>query len=154
MTFEDYFAKHGTEFQAALLRETQKKGRSNPDVIAYGMLQFTTESAPCLAGSYPGDMGVFVLRDYRFAMVPSVEKRGGFVPALAQGDRNLKEHPEDRVDYPTSKKPFQMRIAGTDDSSWSKFYGTEEDARGDLKRLEDGQPLDLEKDVLQQGFEA
>lgn len=55
-------------------------------------------------------------------------------------------------DWYTVEKPFCLYMCGNDDCSYSKFFPTLEETREDLAILEACQPLDIHKDIVNNGF--
>lgn len=53
-------------------------------------------------------------------------------------ERILERH---RIDVPTVENPFMLHIAGNDDSTWTKFLPSYEEAVKELNLLESLQPL-------------
>jgi len=120
--FGDYLER----FEYVTYLRGPKKGQRErkSGLITAGMLKFTSESAEgYLCGPFPGDYAVVVIDDVR-----------------EFGWKDVND------------KPFRIYIAGNDDSSWSAFFASRQEARDTLALLEAGEPLDMQRDVFPLGF--
>ena len=52
----------------------------------------------------------------------------------------------------TTACPFELKLFGNDDTTWSKFYATSEEAREELALFEVNQPLNYHGVVHDFGF--
>ena len=129
-------------------------------IIVTGMLEFTADSAYNLAEPFDGNCGAISLIDCSNAVI---YVNGKYCNMLDINDEHeaLKkakiergfyggtyEPPNDR---PTKLLPFALKIYGNDDSSYSKFYATEQEALSDFVLLEACQPIDF-KEIYGFGF--
>jgi hypothetical protein len=48
--------------------------------------------------------------------------------------------------------PYQIHISGNDDTSYSKYFATEEEREAELNYLLMMQPLHFEKDIVDRGY--
>lgn len=108
-----------------------------------GMLQFNEETACCFGGPFPGDFAFYKIKDWSkitYWKDPTIN--------LAQANSNyLEKHPSKYIDCPTAEKPVGFMLSGNDDTSYTKYFATIEEARAELALLEANQPLDLFKDL-------
>lgn len=74
--------------------------------------------------------------------------------ALSERERKewQRKQTEYTLDVATVEKPFALFIAGNDDSTWTKFFLTEQAAREELALLEAVQPLSWHEAIYNNGF--
>lgn len=109
------------------------RNQRNPSAKAFGMLRFTPETAHNWAGPFPGGYAAFSILNFQ-----------GQPKLLESNDRYLLKF-KGLIDGPTSKTPFSLRLFGNDDTSYSKFYGTLEEAQGELDLLLQAEPIRFEE---------
>lgn len=141
--------------------------------IREGMLVFNEETACCWGGPYPCNTAHFILVDCR----EWSDKWCGRTLAAAQADARVRleqwiataTHAEARVFYQgmlarvnagdhatihqleergTIEYPIRIWVLGNDDTSYSKWFATVEEAEELLTLMEDKGPLDFEQDFL------
>lgn len=56
------------------------------------------------------------------------------------------------IDVPTQEFPVSLKICGNDDSTWTKFFATEEIAREELNLLLACQPVNFWRDIKENEF--
>lgn len=134
--------------------------------ICEGMLQFTEDSAACWGGPFDGNFAYFSLQDYTKATMPyGKDKDENLLVLWERGriekEKEYREQVERGTDkyktlYPTYDynerasidKPVRLYMAGNDDTSYSKFYASENEAKEELNLFIGNQPLDFH-DVVQ-----
>jgi len=121
-----------------------------------GVLLFTAETADRWAGPFEGGYAAFRLTDHRetrhyLDRRPKARKRTGreLPPRLlvTVGDALHARHPGEHQEMVTTAKPFELRVYGNDDTSYTKFYATEEEALAELALFEGSGPLDFHEFV-------
>ncbi len=138
----------------------------HPHVLRVGMLEFTEETAHHWAGPFEGGYAAYKLMDYR------IFSRFSGPEFLRLNDLSIQEKMRkreqlkhlskkerlahywifsDEVDFPTTEKPIRLYVYGNDDTSFSKFYATTEEAVAELNLLEGCGALDFNKDFLALG---
>ena len=134
--------------------------------ICEGMLQFTADSATCWGGPFDGNFAYFSLQDYTQATMPygkdkganllalwekvRIEKEKEYLERLARGTDKCKlvQPPYDYRERASVDKPIRLYMVGNDDTSYSKFYKSEDDAKDEQNLFIGNQPLDFH-DVVQ-----
>ena len=139
------------------------------------MLQFTEETAGRWGGPFEGGYCACVVYDYqndptfkhwmplrtiaqhKEAKFKDYQKNVRKHAAYYTSKRSRKsapKSPEDikYIDVPTVESPIGVVCYGNDDTSYTKYVPTIEDAMELVALLEAGQPLDFEKDFLPLGF--
>lgn len=119
--------------------------------IREGFLQFTAESACHWAGPFEGGHAQFVLRDYSKAEGNRGKDKGKNLLTLwddGEKERKAKakrrgEHYSVYNDRPTLELPFELKMYGNDDTSYAKFYKTEQEALDELQLFIASQPLEF-----------
>jgi hypothetical protein len=173
MTIEEYIEQHSN----ALVWQHGKIQRA----VLEGMLLFD-DTAYCLAGPFEGGYAYYCIKSpgdslltaeqhfqqYRFnhRILPwrftskfrqpalneiQLQKRlKELTPKeLKEWEQNVKRY---KTDVATVEKPFALYIAGNDDSTWTKFFATLEDAKSELKLLEMCQPINYILHIVDNGF--
>lgn len=164
MTIDEYLAQYGSLMQDHTrsyvrgLASDSGYGR----YIRGGVLQFTPETASSWGGPFEGGFAAYRLTDHRSTSHhldrrPKARKRTGREPLpkllIEVGDEYMKDaHPNARQDMVTTAKPFELRMYGNDDTSYTKFYASEESALEELNLFETTQPLDFKEIVWGFGF--
>lgn len=131
-------------------------------IIAEGLLLFREEDASFLSGPYEGGYAVFSLYDTRFQKSPwsqpldvSIEALTAmaikeakekkllgyskeFVARLFAGDPDIVQAYMEKncLDY-----PYKLWVAGNDDTSYTRYFRTEEDGLEAISLLAASQPL-------------
>jgi len=162
MDLDEYFGLHGREMEAHsrvyVVGLTSNLGYGRH--IRGGVLPFTAETADRWAGPFEGGYAAFRLTDHRETLWPhdrrpKARKRTGNEPLpqlLTQvGDASLARHPGQQ-DMVSTAKPFELRVYGSDDTSYTKFYASEEEALQELALFEGGGPLDFHEFTRGFGF--
>lgn len=131
------------------------------EIIKQGMLEFT-ETACCFGGPFAERYAQFVLIDYS----KSYFKNGDLVTeTFDRGIKKRKEETERKIksgflkpnknykevqEYPSVEKPIRIWLLGNDDTSYSKFYKTVEEALDELDLFIVAEPLDFHEII--EGF--
>jgi hypothetical protein len=134
--------------------------------ICEGMLQFTEDSAACWGGPFDGNFAYFSMQDYTKATMPYGKNKGENLLAVWEKARVEKEKeykeqvergahkykhispPSDYLESASIDRPIRLYMAGNDDTSYSKFYTSEDEAQEELNLFIGNQPLDFH-DVVQ-----
>lgn len=164
MTLNEYLAQYGSLMQDHMrsyvrgLASDSGYGRH----IRGGVLQFTPETASSWGGPFEGGFAAYRLTDHRstvsiFDRRPKARKRTGREPLpkllIELGDEYMKDHhPLAQQDMVTTAKPFELRMYGNDDTSYTKFYASEASALEELNLFEASQPLDFREITRGFGF--
>jgi hypothetical protein len=119
--------------------------------VTEGFLQFTKETACHWAGPFEGGHAQFVLRDYTNSIFTSGRDKGKRVlETWAQGNKERKEKATRRGEHysvyndrPTLELPVELKMYGNDDTSYAKFYKTEQEALDELQLFITNQPLEF-----------
>jgi len=146
--------------------------------IKQGLLKFNEDTACSWGGPFPGNFAYFSLEDWteipywRDKSISWVEANTKYFKELSEkrkrkieslkrlydGQVPKREQPywynqENYViiDQPTVDMPIRLYMSGNDDTSYCKFYRTILEAVEELGFLEECQPLDLYKDMLNTG---
>lgn len=122
-----------------------------PRFIASGILEFTEKSAYHWAGPFPGNVCAFRIEDHSFAVYAAGPNKGKLYLDIYKKYRedNMRHNifldlPSMRMDdYPSHEKPISFHCYGNDDSSYTKFYATPEEALAELELFRGTQPLDF-----------
>ena len=169
MTFEDYFKL--PEFQQHPQAERYKKALIGkfPREILGGMLQFTPDTADRWAGPYPASCARFTLGlwDYKVSFAEArehalvnlakrlkVKSKGAgrykdLVARILDGE-SLAVH--QACEWGDSDHPWRIWVLGNDDTSYSKWFTAEQEAKNFLQMLEAAEPLDFHKDFMPFGW--
>lgn len=155
MKLEEYLSAYPNKnYEVYLTAEWRKK---NGPIID-GMLLFNEETACAWGGPFPGNFAYFELRDYSNEkwLIAEEEQVARFINSYNKyAKRKLTEASENynilllnaKNEYPTLEKPFRLRMAGKDDTSYSLNFATKEEALEFVELLEYMQPLDMHKDI-------
>lgn len=120
---------------------------SIPGANDAGMLKFLPNTAKHWAGPFPGGYAAFTLRSVTQDQEPEEEDLlDGEFPAEPMKGKAA------HGDY-CHGFPWRIYMYGTDDTSWSRVFRTEADARHELGLLVGLQPLDYYDDIVYNGFE-
>lgn len=167
MNIEEYFLRfpeaeryRGFIWAPLNPRMIRHKGRFiNIDTRIYnGVLLFDEETAPCLAGPFPGGAAGLWIRDhridFRFPLPSDEELREYFErnPFRYAGESDEMAIERNVRQSRSKDRPFSVYIFGNDDTSYTKMYATEEQAREEVLLLEAIEPVNLWKDVEPLGF--
>lgn len=159
MTLEEYFAIYPDSPYKSYLGFNEKKSKKRH--IIEGMLLFNEDTAPLWGGPFPGNFAYFDLTEYSdlsiYKHLTTEEKQiAKFIASYNKhSKRMLNESHENyealilhaKNEYPTLDKPFRLRIAGNDDTSYSKNFCSKEEGLEFILLLESVQPLDMHKDI-------
>lgn len=112
----------------------------NPGTITLraGFLQFTKETAHNWAGPFEGGYAAFHLVDWTNATY----QYSKFTPKK-NGIKVLDYISKSNDPHPTFEFPIELKMYGNDDTSYAKYYKTQEEALAELQLFEDNQPLDF-----------
>lgn len=130
--------------------------KRNVVILSQGLLSFTKETAYNWAGPFDGGYAQFVLSDHSNELkLPYLYKNLGIDCKLRlEADQQffaiekakaLKTKKEFKIpnDIPTIDKPIRLWILGNDDTSYSKFYKTKEEALEELNLFIANEPLEF-----------
>jgi hypothetical protein len=128
--------------------------------LSEGMLQFTEETACCWGGPYDGNYAHFILIDYTDATFGGGRDKG---KKCLETWKNREKEIQSKIerghyeytktvpyrydDSPSLEKPIRLWMLGNDDTSYSKFYKTEQEALEELQLFIGNQPLDFHQVV-------
>jgi len=163
MTCEEYVRIYGKE-ACWLIGEQEKQKPNRPVIIVEGMLQFTEESSCMWAGPFKGHYAYFRFSDWRNTTHWNgkgryldgtdkmlADKLAKLRPTISQYSDKMSERDALIIhytnEYPTESRPFQLYMAGNDDTSYCRNFATEEDGLEFIALLEACQPLDAFKDI-------
>ncbi len=123
-------------------------------ILSEGALLFKEEEAEHWAGPLPGNYAYFIVQDYTNASYPLGKKRQKYLDVIAQAIEETKSrvargyyhhHPNESPhwyrDQPSYENPIRLYLAGTDDTSYSKFYPNDAAALGELDLFIAAEPL-------------
>lgn len=148
-----------------------------PGVIRSGVIQFTPETACAWGGPFEGGVAGYVLMDtrlwnpkgYRPPFVESQQK----ALTLIQGWIAGRPRAEDKAlylewlsraedgdadvvhlvtEYGTAEHPYRIWMFGNDDTSYSRWFATQEEAEDFVALMEAAEPLDFVTDFLPFGW--
>ncbi len=128
-------------------------------LVRSGFLQFTPETASSWGGPFKGDYAIFLIRDWTNAHFTLTKfnknKEGGrkAIEVWSEGEKDFKRKVEAgyykhfniaayRCERPTVDYPIEIKLYGNDDTSWSKFYKTLQEAEDEFSLFEINQPLE------------
>jgi hypothetical protein len=111
--------------------------------ICEGMLQFTEDSAACWGGPFDGNFAYFSMQDYTKATMPYGKNKGENLLLVWS-----KTRVENKKEGASMDNPIRLYMSGNDDTSYSKFYASENEAKKELNLFIGNQPLDFH-DVVQ-----
>jgi hypothetical protein len=163
MDLTEYIGLHGSEMATWELNYVTGlvSGSDWGRHIRGGVLPFTPETASSWGGPFPGDFAAFRLTDHRETPSlsghrPKARKRTGLEPppklVTQVGDEHQARYPGQAQEMVTTARPFELRVYGNDDTSYTKFYASEEEALQELELFEGGGPLDFHEFVEGFGF--
>lgn len=163
MKIEDYIAKFGNRTMLPEVLDPILR----PHILRVGMLAFNEETACAWGGPFEGGYAGYTLKDYRVSAPHSglhylvqndlylserLRKRQVLIERLKMPSKADKQkHYEifnDVIDFATTAKPIRLYMFGNDDTSFSKFYATTEEALAEVDLLEACEPLDFYKDLM------
>lgn len=156
LTLEDFKKK----YPKAFCWDSFISDRYNPGMrfIKEGLLQFTEETACMWAGPFEGGHAHFVIKDYTNAIHSAGRHKGRRLLEVwhehdleiqTKIDRgyyiyNPKEHPYFcKGEDASLEYPIKFYMCGNDDTSYSKFYATEQEALEELELFIASEPLDF-----------
>lgn len=121
----------------------------NVSIISQGLLLFTDNTAYNWAGPFQGNYAQFVLSDHSKEICPpSIELKLEAAQKFfaIEKAKALRKNTEYKIpnDIPTIDKPIRLWILGNDDTSYSKFYKTKEEALEELNLLIANEPLEFD----------
>lgn len=134
MNTNEYFLKYGDKYKS-----WTEINNYYGSMIEAGFILFTAESASRLAPPFPGNCGAYHLKDFSGTREYN-KKNSKLITEI--GDLYLKKHPRHQ-EMVTTEKPIELKIYGLDDSSFSKFYKTLEEAKKELDLFLGTEPVDL-----------
>jgi hypothetical protein len=148
LTIEEFKNKYPGEFCWGSFKNTIHPGT---EVILEGLLQFTPETAHMWAGPLHDSHAQFVLTDWtnsKFSAGKDKGKRVLEVWAKGEEERKAKALRRNEAyvpynDQPTLTHPIKLWIIGNDDTSYSKFYKTEQEALEEIYLFIAAEPLDF-----------
>lgn len=171
MRLRDYIERFGPHpFLSE--RETIHNGAK---VLYRGMLQFD-ETASSWAEPFPGGYAYCIVLDYRTARAGNESYCRALDRALELDIRELKKqillpkkerrprwqnYSTDQLEgfldnFPmenaTSRYPIRIWVMGTDNTSYSKFVPSEEEALDEVALMEACQPLNMRKDIHESDY--
>lgn len=120
-------------------------------LIMEGLIQFTPETASSWGGPLYDNYAQFVLNDWleaTFLAGPDKGKKVLEIWDLANKDKKAKcirrgiEYIKN-AERPTLDKPIKLWMFGNDDTSYSKFYSSVEDAVNEINLFIANEPLDF-----------
>lgn len=122
--------------------------------IQEGFLQFTADTACSWGGPFEGNYAFFVIRDFTESTFGGGSNKGAKVLdtwaiadklARAKAERNFYQIQNQPVvnERPSLKFPISLWILGNDDTSYTKFYASKEEALQELELFIVNQPLDF-----------
>lgn len=155
LSIEEYKKKYPQAFCWGSF--TDKPIYSGLRYIREGLLQFREENACCWGGPLEGNYAQFVLSDYTNAVFTAGSNKGQKVLEVwHQKDLEVQNkidrgHYEivqrtprlNKLELPHLEKPIKLYICGNDDTSYSKFYATEQEALEELELFIAAEPLDF-----------
>jgi len=123
-------------------------------IIIEGFLLFNEETADRWSGPFEGNYAQFVVRDYTNAVTAYGKNKGSnYLERLAKSELERKRKIESGFhgtlpySYPNDlvsvEKPIRLWMFGNDDTSYSKFYKTEEEAMSEVDLFIANEPLDF-----------
>ncbi|OHD25096.1 MAG: hypothetical protein A2Y38_02825 [Spirochaetes bacterium GWB1_59_5] len=171
MNLNHYFTQHpGNRSHLFSVTDPER-----PEFLRAGVLQFTPETAASWAGPLEGDVACYVLKNCRLGRRPYVglpfpvaqrkaaERVQGWLALKPKGPAKLREaltrieagdpatvHQVNEAG--TEDHPFRLWVYGNDDTSYSKWFRTREEAEAFIDLLETAEPLDMQRDFLDFGF--
>lgn len=164
LTLEEYKLKYPKAFCWGSWSVNSHPG--GPQILKEGMLLFSAETAHGWAGPFEGGYAQFVLQDYTNATFQAGKNQGKrMVDVYRQLDLETQEkidrgyyeyhkseHPWFCTDQPSIEKPFKLYMVGNDDTSYSKFYATAQEALNDIELFSAMEPLNFWEVVDGFGF--
>lgn len=136
----------------------------NPESIEIkrGVLIFNEETSCGWAGPFPGDAAFYSIKDYRiegrysgkdFLKRSSLYRETLMLKNLPMKNRSMSaKFYYDNYEYPTIEFPIKLYIFGNDDTSYSKFFRSVDEAIYESELMEECEPLDFHKDILENDF--
>ena len=170
MTLEEYFQLPEVQADPETPRHRDggllhRGAGLHPGVIREGMLLFTAETASSWGGPFPGNAAHFMLLDQRTwsnkrsgrpfadahqAALARINQPGYRCRNRTQLREELERGNPDVVhqfeECGTREYPIRIWVMGNDDTSYSKWFKTVEEAEALLTLLEGAGPLDYNKD--------
>ncbi len=143
MTIQEYLEKYGDSYKTFL--SGWDKGNNGIIVYEAGMLEFTKESAPCWGGPFPGGFALYQFSNYSDHVLGfKNSKYDGRYKTTERSEEFYKSNPNIIQEHATVSKPIRIWMLGNDDTSYSKFYTSIDEAREELELFKSNQPLDME----------
>lgn len=148
LTFDEYNYLYSGLIKYPMEPSTISAVYDDCPVIAEGMIQFTSESSYRWAGPYPGDYVLLEVSDYSNAKFIKNGRKLLDVWAENEEDKKrqakfFKKEYHYYPEYPTISHPVKLWMCGNDDTSYSKFYKTRQDALDELELFTSFEPLDF-----------
>jgi hypothetical protein len=148
LTIEEFKNKYPGEFCWGSFKEGIYPGT---ELVLEGLLQFTEDSAYHWAGPLHDGYAQFVLTDWtnaKFSAGPNKGKNVLRVWANNEADRKAKalrrgEEYRPYDDQPTLTHPVRLWMMGNDDTSYSKFYTSVQEAMDEITLFIANEPLEF-----------
>jgi hypothetical protein len=162
LTREEYKALYPNQTDYATTLATNISYPGNV-MIKHGLLKFTDETAYRWSGPFEGGYAVFRIQDFTNGTIHRHQGKGKNVieyfeqcneERKAKAARSI--YPNQRYypleDIPTREFPVELRMYGNDDTSWTKWYRSVEEALEEFALFEMAQPLDFDEVIRGFGF--
>lgn len=132
--------------------------------VASTMVLFNEETACQWGGPYPGNYAIAMIKDYRldlgYRLLPEQLLREQLWESMQKNwvkyNTKLKNPPKNaseiRLEYPTVECPIALIFQGNDDTSYTKWFATTEEAIELLELIQSAEPVDFFKDFIVWGF--
>ncbi len=175
MTLDEYFAQYGDEYRGFLSYKPAFR-----ELVREGMLLFDEDTACNWGGPFPGNYAYYKIERHLEPLRTEAEERlkfrfsrsvYGIHPPWGE-DAKSEEHLQKRlsqltekqrkawqkcqdgfeIDQPTVEKPVSLYMCGNDDTTYTKFFATVEEALEEVEMLEADQPLCTFTHIYENGF--
>lgn len=144
------------------LQHKEKQTPYQPIILVEGMLVFTEETAHWWAGPFAGNTAYFCLSDWSQCLYGGRKNNPNYNRlVLDVWDENYKRYQDREArrapyketpyskapvylpihDQVTKEKPIKLYLCGNDDTSYSKFYVTREEAMEEFELFSNNEPL-------------
>jgi len=154
LTYQEYLNKYPNDRYLGWAKMCNSTTWPKAKLISSGFLEFTPETACCWGGPFTGNHCLFRIQDFTYA-----DRRGvNLIDYLEQLEikmrRSAEFYQKDFIpfnDQPSREKPIAFQMYGNDDTSYTKFYSSSENALDELQLLIVCEPLDFHE-VIELGF--
>ena len=150
LTTLEYQSKYSLDHNPTMIDDLNQSR-----TIVEGFLLFNDETADRWAGPFEGNYAQFVVRDYTHAVIGYGKSKGqSYLGSMAKYEAERKRKiesgfhgnalyivPNHIVSW---ENPIRLWMFGNDDTSYSKFYKTEEDAVSEMNLFIANEPLDFQ----------